>query len=91
MTETIVHIDGMMCDMCQAHVNDVIRRNFAVKSVTASHSRGTAVIVSEEPLDEERLRKAIGDTGYTVTAIDRHQAEEKKGLLARLKKMRPEG
>ena len=69
MIETIVKIDGMMCGMCEAHVCDVIRQKFNVKKVSASHSKGQAVILSEQPISEETLRAAIKETGYEVTAV----------------------
>lgn len=34
MVKTIVGIDGMMCGMCESHVNDVIRKSFDVKKVS---------------------------------------------------------
>ena len=58
MIETTVKVDGMMCGMCEAHVSDAIRGALPVKKVTASHTKGQAVILSEAPLDEEALRAA---------------------------------
>ena len=49
MTETKLKIDGMMCGMCESHINDAIRRAFNVKKVTSSHSKGETVVLSEEP------------------------------------------
>ena len=40
MLQITVKIDGMMCGMCEAHVNDAIRKAFPVKKVSASHSKG---------------------------------------------------
>ena len=40
MTKTTVHIDGMMCAMCESHVNDAVRRALPVKKVTSSHRTG---------------------------------------------------
>ena len=51
MYETKVKIDGMMCGMCESHINDAIRNAFSVKKVSASHSKGEADIISEEPID----------------------------------------
>ena len=28
MIKTTLKIDGMMCGMCESHMNDVIRKNF---------------------------------------------------------------
>ena len=31
MVKITLKIDGMACGMCESHVNDTIRKNFAVK------------------------------------------------------------
>ena len=33
MIKTTLKIDGMMCGMCEAHMNDLIRKNFKVKKI----------------------------------------------------------
>ena len=55
MIETIVQVDGMMCGMCESHINDAIRSHFQVKKVSSSHTKGQTVIQSQEPLDREQL------------------------------------
>ena len=85
MIETTVKVDGMMCGMCEAHVSDAIRCALPVKKVTASHTKGQAVILSEAPLDEGALRAAIGKTGYEVQGVSA-RPYEKKGLFGFLKK-----
>ena len=77
-------IDGMMCGMCEAHVNDVVRRNFQIKKVTSSHSKNQTTIISESLLDEELLKNKIGETGYIVEDIKIEEIEEKKGFFAKL-------
>ncbi|MBE6836265.1 MAG: heavy-metal-associated domain-containing protein [Ruminococcaceae bacterium] len=84
MYKTELKIDGMMCGMCEAHINDTVRNNFEVKKVTSSHSKGISQIISVEPLDEEKLRKAIDETGYTVTGLT-VEPYEKKGFFSFLK------
>lgn len=85
MIETIVKVDGMMCGMCEVHVNDAVRKAFSVKKVSSSHSKGETVILSQEPLDAKKLQAAIAATGYTVGEISAHPYE-KKGLLGLFKK-----
>ncbi len=80
MTKTTLNINGMACSMCESHMNDTIRKNFSVKSVKSSYQKGQSVVISKEPLDEEKLKKAIADTGYQVTAITA-EPYEKKGLF----------
>ena len=77
MIQTTLKIDGMMCGMCESHINDCIRRNFAVKKVTSSHTKGQTVIVSEEPLDAEALRGVIAQTGYELKDIQTETVEKK--------------
>ena len=69
MTKTTLKIDGMMCGMCESHINDAIRAAFDVKKITSSHLKGETVIVSEQPLDEGKIRETIKPTGYTLTEI----------------------
>ncbi|MBQ7336200.1 MAG: cation transporter [Clostridia bacterium] len=85
MIRTTVKIDGMMCGMCESHVNDAVRRAIAVKKVSSSHSKGVTVIESEDAIDREKLRVAIEKDGYRVLEITEETVEkkEKKGLFAR--------
>ena len=39
MEQIIAKIDGMMCGMCESHMNDMVRNNFKVKKVTSSHAK----------------------------------------------------
>lgn len=85
MIETIVKVDGMMCGMCEGHINDAIRSHFQVRKVSSSHSKGQTVIRSQEALDQEQLRQVIDATGYKVLDVVSRPVE-KRGLLGRLKK-----
>lgn len=82
MIKTTLTIDGMMCGMCEAHVNDVVRKNATVKSVKSSAKKGICEIVSEEEPDIELLKAKIGETGYTVKD-SKSEPYEKKGLFHR--------
>ena len=85
MIETIVKVDGMMCGMCEGHINDAIRSHFQVRKVSSSHSKGRTVIRSQEALDQAQLRQVIDDTGYKVLDVVSRPVE-KRGLLGHLKK-----
>ena len=69
MTKTTLNITGMACNMCEAHVNDAIRENFKVKKVNSSHTKNQTEIISEEPLDEAKLKDVIAETGYELQGI----------------------
>ena len=86
MIETIVKVDGMMCSMCESHVNEAVRKAFPeVKKVASSHTKGQTVIHTEQPLDEAKLRDAINATGYEVKGVS-SAPFEKKGFFSYLKK-----
>ena len=80
MLEITVKIDGMMCGMCESHVNDAVRRAFPVKKVTSSHAKGETLILTETDISEEQLRAAIEPTGYRVLSV-RKEHDEKRSLF----------
>ena len=79
MVKTTVQVDGMMCGMCEAHVNDAIRRAFQVKKVTSSHTKKRTEILSEEALPPEQLQSVINATGYTAGNVE-SETVKKKGF-----------
>ena len=80
MIKTTVKVDGMMCGMCESHVNDAVRNAIEVKKVSSSHKKGTTEILTEQPVDEEKVKAAIEAIGYKVLGITTGGAEEKKGF-----------
>ena len=78
MIKTTVKVDGMMCGMCESHVNDAVRKAFHVDKVTSSHSKGETVIISEGPVDEAKLKTAISATGYESKRYQIHNLIRKK-------------
>lgn len=81
MTKTVVKVEGMMCGMCESHVNDAVRKAFQSAKVSSSHSKGETVILTGTPIDEKKLKMAIQATGYTVKAIS-SEPYEKKGFFS---------
>ena len=77
MLKITVQVDGMMCGMCESHVNNAVRKVFPVKKVTSSHSKGQTVILTENDIDEGTLRSAIGATGYEVKEVSKEPYEKK--------------
>ncbi|MCD7919809.1 MAG: cation transporter [Clostridiales bacterium] len=80
MQKITVGIEGMACEMCEAHIKDVIRKQFDPQKVTASHKNNEAVILTERDISEAALHQAIDPTGYTVTSVKTEPYEKKKGL-----------
>lgn len=82
MYQITLNIDGMMCAMCESHVNDAVRNAFPVKKVTSSHSRGETVILSATAIPEAELHPVFTKLGYELTGYT-CVPYEKKGLFHR--------
>ena len=70
MIRTVVKVDGMMCSMCEAHINDAIRKQFDVKKVKSNRRKKETVIESAQPLDKDLVKKAIEATGYIFMGFE---------------------
>ena len=77
-------IDGMPCVLCVTHIHDSIRGAFPVKKVTSSHSKNQTIIISENRLNEEKLKDVIDKTGYSLVSVS-SEPYEKKGLFSAFK------
>ena len=62
--EITLHVEGMMCPRCVAHVKDALEGVKGVKSVEVSLEEKSARVTGSAP--EELLKKAILDAGYEV-------------------------
>ena len=82
MIQYTIAVEGMACSMCEAHINDAVRKAFPVKKVTSSRSKKETTVLAETELDEDALRAAISATGYEVGEI-RKEPWVKKGLFGR--------
>lgn len=82
MLKTVLKIDGMMCGMCESHMNDLIRKHCKVKKVSSSAKKGETVVISEEALDIPMLEKEIKEIGYELVSRT-SEPYEKKGLFRR--------
>ncbi len=80
MVKTTLKIDGMMCGMCESHMNDLIRNHFQVKKVTSSAKAGETIVISENELDMDLARQEIEKIGYSLTSFET-EPYEKKGFF----------
>ena len=83
---TTLQISGMICGICETHVNDAIRSAFQVNKVRSSRDRGETVIESELPLNRERLRQTINATGYLMLSAKEEEIAKKSLIQSILKK-----
>ena len=80
MIKTTLKIDGMMCGMCESHMNDVVRKSCSPKKVNSSAKNGETVVISAAPLDIPYLKQQIKDIGYELVSYT-SEPYEKKGFF----------
>ena len=80
MIKTVLKIDGMMCGMCESHMNDVVRKSCSPKKVNSSAKSGETVVISKAPLDIPYLKQQIKDIGYELVSYT-SEPYEKKGFF----------
>lgn len=87
MKKYTLGISGMQCGMCEAHINDTVRKAVpGAQKLSSSAAKKRTSFVCGTEVDEAALREAIARTGYTMTSFESEPYEKKKGLFSFLKK-----
>ena len=61
-----IHIEGMMCAHCEAHVKGALEAISGVAAAVVSHETGTAQVTLSAPVNDAVLKAAIEEAGYRV-------------------------
>ena len=68
-------VEGMKCGMCEAHVNDLIRKEYInARKVKSNHKKNLTKFCIKESINEDELRMKVENLGYRVKEI---KVEEK--------------
>ena len=81
----ILKVNGMRCGHCKAAVEEAAAKIPGVSNPVVDLDAKELRYEESAPVDEAALRKAIGDTGYTVTDVTLRPFE-KKGLFGMFKR-----
>ena len=81
MVRITAHVEGMVCGMCEAHINEAVRNAFRGKKITSSHTKKQTVILAEQDIPEQELKSVVAKAGYDVISVN-SQPYEKKGLFS---------
>lgn len=76
MNKIILTINGMKCGMCEAHVNDLFRKNIRFKSIKSDHKKSQTVIISEEDYTSDELNRCLDGSGYIIENISKETAQK---------------
>lgn len=77
MNKYILEIDGMMCSMCEAHVQNAINKKMKTVKNKASHTKNELVVIAEEEYTEADFHDALDDTGYIIKSFKKEEAVKK--------------
>ena len=64
MIKVYLNVGGMKCGMCEAHVNDIVRKTTKVKKVKSNHKRKETIIVMENKDVLQKIITSIKSLGY---------------------------
>ena len=78
MNRYTLKIDGMMCSMCETHVNEIVRKGFDIHKVKSNHSKNEVIFSTDLNLSDEDIKKVFEPTGYKVLSISVDKNVKKK-------------
>lgn len=66
MKETIIKVEGMVCEGCENRVKNALKTIDGVDNVFADHTKGIVKVISNNDIDEKTLKEKIEDIGFEV-------------------------
>ena len=66
MKETIIKVEGMVCNGCENRVQNALKTIKGVENVVANHINGTVTVTSINEVEENTLKEKIEDIGFEV-------------------------
>jgi len=66
MKETIIEVEGMVCNGCENRVQNALKTIEGIEKVVANYKNGTVAITSKEEITEEIMKEKIKDIGFKV-------------------------
>ncbi len=60
-----IRVGGMMCENCERHVSEALKKVDGIEDAKADHTTGiVALTVTKDP-DEKAMKQAVEDADYT--------------------------
>lgn len=66
MKETIIKVNGMVCNGCENRVRNALKTIEGIENVVANHINGTVIITSKDEVAESIMKEKIEDIGFEV-------------------------
>ena len=81
----VFNVQGMMCEMCENHINDALRSFPGVQKVKADRRKENCTVVAEN-LDKQGVKNAIRALGYDVSECVEVKEYQKKSIFGFFKR-----
>lgn len=65
MVKIILNVNDMMCSMCEAHINNYVRKKVNIKKIKSNHKKKETVILAEDDKNINDIIDAIKSLGYS--------------------------
>ena len=66
MKETIIKVEGMVCNGCENRVQNALKNIDGVENVVADHTTGIVTITSKNEVAESTMKEKIEYIGFKV-------------------------
>lgn len=66
MIETIIKVQNMKCEGCEARVTRVLMELEGIRHVEANYKEGTVTIQSDVELDRKQLKEILEDIDFSI-------------------------
>jgi Cu2+-exporting ATPase len=66
MKETIIKVEGMVCNGCENRVKNALKNISGVEEVIADHTTGIVKVTSNEEVLENTITEKIEDLGFDI-------------------------
>lgn len=66
MKETIIKVNGMVCNGCENRVQNALKTIEGIENVVANHINGTVIVTSKDEVAESIMKEKIEDIGFEV-------------------------
>ncbi len=66
MKETVIKVEGMVCNGCENRVQNALKNIEGVENVVADHNKGIVTVTSKNEVTESSMKEKIEDIGFEV-------------------------
>ena len=71
LIEFVVELEGMTCEACAVHNQEVLKKLPEVRSAVVSYEENKATIIAEKSLTKEVVRRSVEEAGYRSINIQK--------------------